>query len=185
MSVYFTSDLHLGHEKVIGFCNRPFQTTEEMDEALVQNWNSRVQPQDTVYCLGDMCFHKPSIGVPILKRLAGNKILVQGNHDKYSRTQYNAAGFSIVMDEIKLRLNGITFLLSHYPYWDKDATDANDQRYFERRPIYRGNWLLCGHIHDKWKVKDKQINVGVDQWGYAPMSFIEIERIVRKSEVMK
>lgn len=52
--VYFTSDLHLGHENVIKLCNRPFDSIEEMDEALIRNWNRKVTNGDTVYVLGDL-----------------------------------------------------------------------------------------------------------------------------------
>ena len=56
--VYFTSDLHLGHENVIKLCNRPFDSIEEMDEALIHNWNRKVTNRDTVYVLGDLIYKK-------------------------------------------------------------------------------------------------------------------------------
>lgn len=56
--VYFTSDLHLGHENVIKLCNRPFDSIEEMDEALIRNWNRKVTNGDTVYVLGDLNLQK-------------------------------------------------------------------------------------------------------------------------------
>ena len=47
--IYFTADTHFGHENVIRFCRRPYATAAEMDEALVENWNSRVKGNDTVF----------------------------------------------------------------------------------------------------------------------------------------
>ena len=50
--IYFTADTHFGHYNVIRFCDRPFASAEEMDEAMIQNWNDRVTGNDTVYILG-------------------------------------------------------------------------------------------------------------------------------------
>ena len=47
--IYFTADTHFGHENVIRFCGRPYTTAAEMDEALIENWNSRVKGNDTVF----------------------------------------------------------------------------------------------------------------------------------------
>ena len=54
--IYFTADTHFGHYNVIRFCDRPFASAEEMDKAMIQNWNDRVTGNDTVYILGDMFF---------------------------------------------------------------------------------------------------------------------------------
>ena len=51
--IYFTSNMHLGHEAVIHMCNRPFKNVEEMNRALIRNINSMVHKNDTVYLLGD------------------------------------------------------------------------------------------------------------------------------------
>ena len=81
-TIFFTSDLHFGHEGIIRMCNRPFQTLEEMDETLIKNWNSLAKPKDKVYVLGDffMYYKKPKLR-EILNRLNGTKILIKGNHD--------------------------------------------------------------------------------------------------------
>ena len=52
--IYFTSDLHFGHENVIRFNNRPFRNEREMSRVLITNYNSIVKPDDTVYLLGDL-----------------------------------------------------------------------------------------------------------------------------------
>ena len=54
--IYYTSDLHFGHRNVLKFDNRPFANVDEMDLVLIENWNNRVQPDDTVYILGDFCY---------------------------------------------------------------------------------------------------------------------------------
>ena len=54
--IYYISDLHFGHYNIIKLCRRPFKDADEMDEILISNWNAIVQPEDTVYILGDLCY---------------------------------------------------------------------------------------------------------------------------------
>lgn len=180
MKIWFTSDLHFGHKNVIEYCKRPFASVEEMDASLIANWNAVVGVDDLVYCLGDMSFRKASFGVPLLKALQGNKILIKGNHDGYSNTQYYEAGFEAVLYDAKIKIAGQGVRLCHYPYAPLETEITEDRRYMERRPQKTGGWLLCGHVHTAWKVHpvDKQINVGVDVWGYTPVAQTEIEKII-------
>lgn len=79
--IYFTSDLHLGHANIINHCKRPFSSVDEMDERLISMWNARVQPNDTVYILGDLIFRSAAAPESYLSRLRGKKHLILGNHD--------------------------------------------------------------------------------------------------------
>ena len=83
--IYFTSDLHIGHKNILEYSKRPFESIEEHDEMLVQNWNSIVKPGDLIYCLGDFALCSAERATSIAKRLMGNKYLVFGNHDKRLR----------------------------------------------------------------------------------------------------
>ena len=66
--------------------------------------------------------------------------------------------------------------LCHLPYV---GDSANEPRYSEFRPSDDGSWLLHGHVHEMWRVRDKMINVGVDQWGFAPPNLPEIAALAR------
>ena len=79
--IYFTSDLHLGHAEIVGMSKRPFSSVEEMDEALIENWNSRVHKNDDVYILGDLIYKSARPPEEYLSRLRGKKHLIFGNHD--------------------------------------------------------------------------------------------------------
>ena len=69
--IFFTSDLHLGHENCIRLCNRPFSSIEEMDEILIENWNHKVTGKDTVYILGDLIYRSQKPPEEYLRRLRG------------------------------------------------------------------------------------------------------------------
>ena len=79
MNIFFTSDLHFSHANIIKYCQRPFDSVAEMNDALIENWNARVQHDDIVYVLGDMFFCDVSAARGIMHRLHGMKRLVLGS----------------------------------------------------------------------------------------------------------
>ena len=73
--VFFTADMHFGHENVIGFDGRPFASADEMDSELIKRWNNKVGKGDLVYVLGDMIWKsKNNDAESIIKSLNGNFI---------------------------------------------------------------------------------------------------------------
>ena len=78
---FYISDLHFSHKNILSFDNRPFFTISEMNEAIINNWNSVVSSNDEVYILGDMFWNNNDID-SILPRLKGRLYLIKGNHDR-------------------------------------------------------------------------------------------------------
>lgn len=192
--IYFSSDHHFYHQNIIRFCNRPFATVEEMNEKLVNAWNEIVDPEDEVYYIGDfsMAFRPVEL---YTKRLNGSKFLIPGNHDfchsvhKKSRSKENQDkwiakyienGWIVLPEEFKF--DSIPALnLCHLPYGNLDHKNLeNGPRYLDKRPKDDGQWLLCGHVHNSWKMKGKMINVGVDVWDYKPVSLDQILGLMRE-----
>jgi len=181
--IYFTSDHHFGHKNIIQLCNRPFNSVEEMDEEMIRRWNETVKPEDFVYYLGDFSLSIKPVK-EYVKRLNGKKILIAGNHDRCHQFQknnlkykyeYREMGFYDVYDcDVTHFSEDLTADLSHFPY-----DNGDDVRYFKLFPRDDGRWLLHGHVHNKWRVKDKMINVGVDVWDFYPVSLDKILEIMR------
>ena len=111
---YYIADLHLGHENVIRFDNRPFENTTEMNQRILENWNDRVTKDDTVYILGDFIWAKESEWMTYLPSFRGNKVLIRGNHDpkEFSREVRNQ--FLDVKDYKEHTDSGKRVILSHY-----------------------------------------------------------------------
>ena len=84
MNKFFTSDHHFYHRNVIGYCNRPFKTVEEMNKVFIDNWNKVVNDIDEVYYLGDFSFGTIDQTKELLSVLKGKKYLIIGSHDKQS-----------------------------------------------------------------------------------------------------
>ena len=132
--IFYTSDLHFGHANAIKFDDRPFADVEEMNKAMIHNWNSRVGKNDTVYILGDFSFRLKD-PEPILARLKGHKRLILGNHDQVIMGSEKLQSYfddiqkmDYVSDRDKL------IVMCHYPIaeWNKKN---------------RGAYHFYGHIH--------------------------------------
>ena len=185
---WFTADLHLGHANIIRYCNRPFADVEEMNEELVRRWNARVTPNDEVWVLGDFALGRIAESFACGRRLNGRKSLVVGNHDRMFGARRAAeyrrwveryqqeAGFDDVVDNVSTRIGEIPVRLSHFPY-EGDSHDRD--RFVHARPRDDGGWLVHGHVHEKWKVNGRQVNVGVDVWNFAPVAEHELALIMR------
>lgn len=175
MARYFTSDLHLDHANIIRYCGRPHRDVEAMALDLAARWESVVAADDTVYVLGDLVMRAQGPTLELVAGLAGRKILVRGNHDRGTAARYReAGGIAEVHPGLELVVGrGTRIELSHYPFADERPETA--QRFSERRPRDRGQWLLCGHVHEKWRQRGRQINVGIDAWG---------GRLVREEEIV-
>jgi calcineurin-like phosphoesterase family protein len=190
--VFLTADLHFFHRGVINLCDRPFSSIEEMNDALIQNWN-RVVTKDKyrVYVVGDVSFGSIEATKKIMSQLNGYKILVKGNHDRSTKVMMEI-GFDEVMENEFIKLGPHRVLISHYPFhpvedYKKDNENVsgqgisfvNDKKYLHKRILDDGQtWLIHGHVHNAWKQKGKQINVGTDVWGYTPVSQEKIIKLI-------
>ena len=186
MTIWFTADLHLGHRNIIGYSDRPFADVAAMDEELVRRWNDTVGPTDTVWVLGDVALGRIEDSLSLVGLLAGHKMLVAGNHDRcwtgHGRRgepwleRYVEAGFEAVhQGEVALEVGGVPVIACHFPYRG-DSRDTD--RYVEHRPADRGQWLLHGHVHDRWRQWGRMINVGVDAWDFRPVAEDELAALI-------
>ena len=81
---YYVADLHFGHYNIIKHDGRPYANVEEMDNDLINKWNSVVTDKDEVYIIGDFAFRNCKSVKTYADKLKGKKILILGNHDKSS-----------------------------------------------------------------------------------------------------
>ncbi len=167
MTTYFTSDLHFWHKNILKFSpkHRPFDNIEEMNEALIKEWNKTVKPTDTVYHLGDFCFKGAEATLKIISRLNGTIHWIEGNHDKVI-TQ-NAEIASIPYKQIVINKQKI--VLCHYPIASWNG-------------MHRGYWMLHGHCHGSYQGEGKILDVGWDNLGKL-VSFEELKEFMDKREI--
>lgn len=81
--IYYIADCHFYHKNILYLDKRPFKSIDEMTSVMIANWNAKVQPEDTIYILGDLSFDKAGKTIDLLSKWNGHKHLIRGNHDYY------------------------------------------------------------------------------------------------------
>ncbi len=160
MTKWFTSDLHLGHKRIVELSKRPFDDIEEMEEMILAYWHLLVAPGDEVYVLGDFSFHSAARQTDILNSLPGQKFLVKGNHDSSKRNK-KVHGWAWIKDYHEMKLEGILTVLMHYPLasW---------------RNAIHGSYHLHGHSHGSTPTFGRRLDVGVDVHEFMPVEANEV-----------
>ena len=182
--IFFTSDTHFGHSKIINYCKRPFSSIEEHDKTLIQNWNNVVGQDDTVFHLGDFAYGNSQFISNIIKQLNGNIILIKGNHDlrNMNPTLYNI--FSDAVYQARILIDKQTVYLNHFPFLCFEHGDIN---------LYKDNYSiqLFGHVHSGPLTSSEDVNrlnilfptqydVGVDNNNFTPISWIDVKNKIKQ-----
>lgn len=167
MALFFTADTHFGHKNVIKHSKRPFSSIEEMDEALIRNWNEVVSPDDVVYHLGDFAYRNKRPAADYRAELNGEIRLIIGNHDDQSWREGTEL-FTLVSDlEIIDVTNKKRAVLCHYPM--REWPEA-----------WRRTWHFFGHVHGQLDHNPYgfSLDVGVDSHNYRPVSVEQISNLL-------
>jgi len=176
-SVFLVSDTHFGHAGVCCFTRadgvtklRPWDSAEEMDEAMVKAWNERVKPTDKVYHLGDVVINRKAL--PILDRLNGDKVLIRGNHDIFKDEDYNKYFRSLRGYHV---MNGM--ILSHIPIHSESLGrfGVNIHGHLHANRVMR-DLATCGRTD----VIDPRYHcVCVEQTDFAPILFEDVVKRIK------
>ena len=159
-----------GHVNIIKFCDRPFESIGEMNEALIHRHNMVVTDNDTVVHVGDFTLHRNTEEVYTrwINRLNGTHIFLRGSHDRWIKKGPASSPF----ESWERKINDQWIVACHYPMrsWPK---------------TFHGSWHVFGHVHgrlDKNRIP-RSVDVGVDSWSFAPVSFEEIADICIKDNL--
>lgn len=173
MTTFVCADMHFSHRGIVNFLRpngekeRPWTDVEEMNEALIANWNSVVRPKDTVIVLGDFVINRSAL--PLADRLNGTKELVMGNHDTMRAEEY------LVYFK---KLHGVKvfddYVMSHIPLHPASVI-----------PRYKGN--VHGHLHNgvvnHYGETDKRyLCVSMEQINYTPVAWEVAKKYFEKSK---
>ena len=161
--IWITSDQHFSHKNILKFEpeSRPFETIEEMNQAMIDRWNSVIAEEDIVFHCGDFFMGTYDTIDEILPQLNGEIYLILGNHDIKNRIEkYKKYGVHIIPSNILWNYEGLFFSFSHELPEDRAA-----------------NVIYCyGHVHHNAPagLVDNTYHVGVDTNNLTPISIEKI-----------
>lgn len=154
--IWVISDTHFGHTNILEYANRPFQNVDDMNEYMVERWNSVVKEGDKVYHLGDVYFKDASM----LSQLNGKKRLILGNHDD-GRDKKLLAVFQKILSYRMMPQFGLIF--SHIPIHEKSLLRSGQECV-----------NVHGHIHEKPQISPRHRNVCVEELDYTPINIEDL-----------
>lgn len=179
MTIYFSSDHHFYHSKILTYCNRPFKCASEAAEVMLERWNSTVKSNDSIYYLGDLAFLSKSQMKRFVPKLNGKIHIVQGNHDYYvnkpgiaERFEWVKNYFDLTIQDPEAKGGKQLIVLCHYPL-------------LSWRNMSYWTWMLHGHCHssiNNVNEKIKRLDVGVDNFNFYPVSYEQVKQIMQKKE---
>lgn len=179
-NIWFTSDTHFYHKNIIKYCYRPFNSVEEMNQSLIDNWNNVVKENDIVFHLGDFAFDKWK---SIINQLNGKIYLIVGNHDEIKYPGHKIFDlFEGVYNQLYIQIDNQWIYLNHYPFLCYGGS-------YKNKPV----WQLYGHVHSGPNCNGKddcrlkitfpyQYDVGVDNNNYTPVSYNQIKEIINNKK---
>jgi len=178
MEIFITSDTHFCHSQPFLYEPRGFTSTEEMNEAIIERWNSIVKPNDRVIHLGDIMLNDNEKGIECLKRLNGEICLIYGNHDSLTRQKLIQSECQSIISlgyAHMFKHGKMSIYLSHYP----TLTANYDEKYFSQHVL-----ALHGHTHQQANFMYPNnpfcYHVGMDSHNCTPVSLDEIICEVRQ-----
>lgn len=172
-NIFFASDYHFAHEKAYTtftrddgrFLRYEFANADEGDEAMIERHNKVVKPNDRIYMVGDIVFHKKYLHK--VGRMNGRKVLIKGNHDLLEVKDYLE-----YFDDIRGVHQFDGMVITHIPIHPDSLS--------------RWGFNVHGHLHaNRVKLPDGTIdpryfNVSVEQINYTPISLEEIKKFKPK-----
>jgi calcineurin-like phosphoesterase family protein len=167
----FWSDLHFYHNNIIEYAERPFNSTEQMNQQMINNYWENVTDKDVVVFGGDVAFGEVEDTIKLMRNLPGKKVLVFGNHDfdknKVVYRDYKVFDIVTLAFVMQRVVDGKNYnvLVTHYPI------------HAEALPEMTIN--IHGHTHQQ-KAGLRNINMSVEHTNFTPISMEKsIEELIK------
>lgn len=197
LKVWFTSDLHLGHQRDFIWEARGYNSPEHHTNSIIDTINEHVREGDILFNLGDLCLNtqQPQLDDYLDRIVCKNMWCLWGNHNNpHEKTVYRPGrnrlcpsrevnwvypvkykNMSYIGHYHEVAVNGQFIVMCHYPFmsWNK---------------LSDGAWCLCGHEHGglpatRPEATDgKILDLGWDLY-HRPLSFDDLRGYMSKKNM--
>lgn len=175
--IWITSDTHYNHANILNFVDattgeriRPeFSNVDEMNECLLDSWNSVVKTGDKVYHLGDVFFGPKEKFQKDWPKFNGSKNLIVGNHDDI---KYLSAGGFFKKIYLERSFRDERMIFSHRPMHESGVGHGAPGKGIPFVNVH-------GHIHTNPTPAGRYINVSVEKTNYTPVHIDELSSWVK------
>lgn len=175
--IWFLSDTHFHHSNILKFVIedgskvRPeFTSVEEMDEYMIEQWNSKIKPNDYVYHLGDISMNETRFLNETVHKLNGQIRMVLGNHDNDVKAYAKCNKIKKIM--VSRRFDEHGFICSHYPLHKFSLFNHRTNGFHVN---------VHGHIHSHDIGEKGWLNISVEKTGYSPIHLDQLIELVKEN----
>lgn len=183
-NIWLISDTHLSHQNVLKFTDsntgelirgNRFANIDEMDECILENWNSVVKQGDIVYHLGDVTFDHERF-TKMWPKFNGRKRLIVGNHDN---VPFLSSGAFFQKVQMWRMFPEFGLLLTHVP-----VHTSNLLRHVDRTKVYTDGCEtlvnIHGHTHTNGSPDGPYISICVELRDYTPVNIEDLQKEAKK-----
>lgn len=176
-NIFFAADYHFAHSKPYDtfqredgrFLRYEFANSEECDQAMIDRHNKVVKPQDRVYVVGDVCFHKKHLYK--IGQMNGRKVLIKGNHDLLEAKDY-LEYFDDIRGSHQFKGMVITHIPVHPDSLGRWGFNVHGHLHANRIKRPECDYSPCG----AQEIDPRYFNVSVEQINYTPISLEEVKK---------
>lgn len=194
---WFTSDWHIGHTNIIKYCDRPFLSTQSMDDFLIHHANGLLSADDELWVLGDLAFGALDDTLARYRELIPKLVVVTGNHDRphpsfksrqdkdkwLERYRALTGAHEIINGNTMITLkDGTRAHVSHFPRITEDHRPERVDKFSAFRPADDGLPVIHGHTHGLWRQRGDNLDVGIDAWGG---QLVSEDTVIRSFKILK
>ena len=174
MAIFLIANCQFGRANIIKKNKRPFESVQEMNDEMIQRWNTVVTDKDQVIHLGNFAWD-PSTAEEVLSKLNGKSILLLPGEEDSDILDMHAKGLLPKNASLSNRIYELNSVKATFAYWPMLEWPLKD----------RDHYLYYGYYGTKYKPdhKKKMINMACEFWNYTPHNMSNLIKLFTDKDV--